>query len=72
MANIVELEDYRHVWVEGEAFCRDCATEWPTICHQDAVDKLECPACGKMTGQLKKETASSPVRLSDWVMRKGE
>ena len=70
MADLIELEDYRPVWIEGEAFCLDCATEWPTMCHQDSVNKLECPSCGKMAGQLKKETSCQPVRLSDWVRQR--
>lgn len=51
---IIELEDFRKVWLHGECHCVPCGHQWYGVMHVNNVSELECPKCHKMTGGLLK------------------
>lgn len=51
---IIELEDFRKVWLHGECHCVSCGHQWYSVMHVNDVGELECPKCHKMTGGLLK------------------
>ena len=61
MENIVNLDDHRPHKAQYVA-CMDCAKDWAAV-FPATVQRLECPACGKMAGE--------PVRIHDmaWFRR---
>jgi hypothetical protein len=46
--NIIELDDYRPIWVTYRIVYTCCGYEAQAVYVWDA-DKLECPKCHKMT-----------------------
>lgn len=48
-AAVVELEDYRDVWLPVRARCRSCGHESLEVMHEDKITDTECAYCGEMT-----------------------
>jgi len=52
---VIDMEDYRPVWVTDNATCSECGYKWMAVCHKDNTNKLECGECGAMAGTLNLE-----------------
>jgi hypothetical protein len=59
MADIIYLDD-RRPHITGYAECKGprgernekCGHRWIAVVPEGLLDKLECPECGQMTGQI--------------------
>jgi transcription elongation factor Elf1 len=55
MGQLIEIEDYREVWENGEAECLSCGSEWIATVHKDTnTDELECFRCGAINSKYER------------------
>jgi transcription elongation factor Elf1 len=52
MAEIIDIEERRPVWVFGFEVCGLCGFMSFAICHKDRLFALECSRCGEMSAAL--------------------
>lgn len=53
MADVIDLEAYRPVWLVAQVACASCGNLWVSVMHQQCVIRfVECPRCHKMTGYV--------------------
>lgn len=50
MGQLIDIEEYRKVWLPVVCLCIGCGHRWQEVVHQDRVDHLECLRCGQPMG----------------------
>ena len=51
---VVELDDYRMIWLTGVIECNECGRRWVGVYRSDGSFPLECPRCAELSGEVRR------------------